>query len=271
MPEMPLPNGFQSSDSGTSQATGFLSGVVALFRGQGKLTPNQVKLALANAACRTGHTARVGGGNCTPAPVGDRAEKVGGYLDVLDALRRARDLAGEPDLAPCTGGWDATETGAGGGDQSPTSPNQFPGQPIPLNGAANIYPSSDLTIHALPQAGPTDADWFSFTLAPPQQGQWKWWYGDVTFNVPDTQYADLQVQVFAPNPNNPSNPTLIQPAFSQDSSQGMAWVRAPFGLGQTYLIKVSGINPGDSNCYDNLTLRMLPDLKAPDPNSAPGP
>ena len=271
MPEMPLPNSFQSSDSGTSQATAFLSGVVALLRGQPKLTPNQVKLALASAACRTAHTVRVGGGNCTPAPAGDRADQVGGYLDVLDALQWARDLAGKPDLAPCTGGWDTTETGMGGGDQSPTSPNQFPGQPIPLNAAANIYPSSDLTIHALPQAGPADADWFSFTLAPPQQGQWKWWYGDATFQVPDTQYADLQVQVFAPNPNNPSNPTLIQPAFSQDSSQGMAWVRAPFGLGQTYLIKVSGVNPSDSNCYDNLTLRMLPDLKAPDPNSTPGP
>jgi hypothetical protein len=212
----------------------------------------------------------VGGGNCTPPPAGDHADQVGGYVDVLDALRRARDLAGKPDLTPCTGGWDATETGAGGGDQSPSSPNQFPGQPIPLTAAANVYPSSDLTIHALPQAGPADADWFSFTLAPPQQGQWDWWYGDVTLNVPDTQYADLQVQLFAPNKNNPSNPTLIQPAFSQDSSQGTAWVRAPFQLGQTYLIQVSGVNPGDSNCYDNLTLRMLPDLKAPNPNSIPG-
>jgi hypothetical protein len=140
---------------------------------------------------------------------------------------------------------------------------------IALNSPANVYPSSDPTIHALPEAGPADADWFSLTLAPAQKGQWEWWYADVTLNVPDTQYADLQVQVFAPNTNNPNNPTLIQPVFSQDSSQGMAALRAPLQLGQTYLIKVSGVNAGDSNCYDNLTVR-LPDVMAPNPNAIPG-
>jgi hypothetical protein len=267
MPEMPLPNNYQSSATGTSEATAFLSGVVALLRAtNGQLNVGGVHTLLADAACHSGHTSRVGGGNCTPPPLGDRADQVGGYVDVLDALRRARDSAGRPDLAPCTGGWDVTETS--GGDQAPTSANAFPGPPIPLNSVANVYPSSDLTIHALPKAGSADVDWFSFTLAPPSQGQWKYWYGDVSFDVPDTQYADLQVQVYQPDPKNPNNPMLVQPLSSQDSSNGTARVRAPFTLGQSYLIKVAGVGQPDSNCYRNLTVRMLPDLRAPSP---PGP
>lgn len=159
VPVTPDPQAMQTPNpnvpliSGTSPAAAFVAGTVALIRSIGpSMSAAQARTILLVSRCGAFNRLRVGGARCTPSP--SARINPAGYVDVLDAVHRARQAMRRPELVPCTGGFD--EAGAGAHDTyglgRSIGPLTSAGATVRLNG--------DLSIHALPR----DEDWYRFQV-----------------------------------------------------------------------------------------------------------
>jgi hypothetical protein len=259
------------SANGTSPAAAFVSGLVADVRAIApQLTPGQVVSDVLKAAvCKTGHTARLGGGDCQPSQ--DSSVNANGYIDALDAVRRARSLAGRLHLAPCSGGWEADEASPAH-DSASTAVNLTAVRA--QLGSTTVYTGTtgDLSIHALTPGQASDPDWYRLTF--------EWHPGDplafytrVTVSVPDPQAGSLAIKLYERDPINPSALQPVTPTFASPSGMsGLAESVAILRTNWTYYAVVDTANTPieDDNCYSQLRIEVNDPAPVPCDSSTPG-
>jgi hypothetical protein len=263
----------QTSSNGTSPAAAFTSGVVLIVR---SIAPNlsgaQVRQLLADAVCRTGHTTRINGSNCTPS--GNGMVDANGYLDVLDALHRARAAANMVDLTRCSGGWDQLNSP----NDLPQSARTIPGVPFTWSPSGQLGQwVGDATVKSprLTADGQPDGQWYAVSFnqstiplnAPPALNI------KLELRVPDPSLGALTLQVFAITaPGSPPSLKLTNPYAVVDSNagNGTAEWRGYMGVKKQYLVHVVATQPEgqNNNCFDRLTVTSMEGFGNPTPREA---
>jgi hypothetical protein len=261
--ETPAPK--STSTSGTSPAAAFTSGVVSIVR---SVAPNlsgaQVRQLLDDAVCRTGHTVRVDGSSCTPSA--DARVDANGYLDVLDALHRARVAANLPSLTGCTGGWDQLVDA----NDDPVAPRTIPGSPFPfqLSGELGVW-RGDATVKrpSFTADGQVDGQWYSMRIDPltiPQNAP-KSLNTKLELHTPDIGLGPLTLEVYSivqPGYGNvPPQLKLVNPYSLVDTASGNGtgeW-RGYLILSKSFLVHVVAVQPEmfNNNCFDFLRVTAM--------------
>jgi hypothetical protein len=251
-----------SQQAGTSVATPVVTGTLALVRAiNPSLDPKAIRALLGRSLCKAGQERRFDGGTCTPSS--DATVDQAGYLDLLNLIYLARDSAGKPNLAPCTGGWDAGEgTGVIPANDdflraTPLRPfRPIPGPPIDFPDT----PPGDLSIHALAPAHKVDEDWYKLTFDPstPVVGM----FADISITLPDPTLGPLSLSLF--QSCNPRNPPIPVPVLATRNEDGTKIIRVKIQSDTFYYARVSTAAPDTTNCYSKVSVRVL-ELTPPPP------
>jgi hypothetical protein len=269
----PTPAPVSTASNGTSPAAAFTSGVASIVR---SIAPNlsgaHVRQLLADAVCRTGHTTRVNGANCTPSA--NATVDANGYLDVLDVLHRARAAANMVDLTRCTGGWDQLNSP----NDLPQNPRLIPGVPFTWAPSGQLGQwSGDATVKS-PRFTPNDqpdGQWYSVSFnqstiplnAPPALNI------KLELRVPDPSLGALTMEVFAVTASGPPPVLKVNNPYhvvDSTSGNGTAEWRGYMGVKKQYLVHVIATQPEgqNNNCFDRLTVTSMEGFGNPPPREA---
>ena len=158
----------------------------------------QVRQLLADAVCKSGHTARHRRQQLHSL-AWMRCVNANGYLDVLDALHRARAAAELLSLAGCSGGWDQLVAP----NDNPALPCDIPGVPFTWAASGQLGQwSDDAHGEAARRSPPTDNPTASgtrcgSTRAPSRRTRRRRSTSSCKLRVPDPTLGALTMEVFA--------------------------------------------------------------------------
>jgi hypothetical protein len=271
VPAMPDPGsgGQPSFISGTSPATAFIAGVASIARTvDSALTAAQTRALIEGTACRPGNLARIVGPSCTAST--DPAVNGAGYVDVLEVLRKAWSLAGQPSLGVCTGGFDENGGVAGTGD-SASIPTLLGNFPAALSGTFVDQMGIDASLTDMDHANDpgTDVRWYSFSLTGSIPG-----HAAVnvkaSITVPDPGLGTFQLAFYrlVGNSIGPPKVEAVPAGSSQDTSSGTGFVEAPIVIGSKYALVITPVGPLalNTNCFGEIKLEAQEAAPNPPPH-----
>ena len=186
---------------------------------------------------------------------------------MLEVVRKAWAMDGQPSLGNCTGGFDET-AGTGDSAASPTSLGAFPAA---LSGTLVDQTGVDASLTEWDHANDPGSDvrWYSFSLTGSIPGH-------AAVNVkasltyPDPALGLQQVSLFrlVGNGVGPPKVVAVTASASQNSASGTAYVEAPVVIGSKYAIEVTSLGPipPNSNCFNEIKLEAQEAAPNPPPH-----
>lgn len=264
----PDTGGAISQKAGTSIATGWVSGMLAVARAIAPALPrDQILDLLAKSTCSSAHPGRRWGSACWSSP--DASVDASGYVDYLELVRRAREAAGRHELLPCSGGWDAAEVN-GRTDSAQTALELPALRWDQLQREVELEGDRDRSIHGF---GPVvdDEDWYHLEFTPRTQPGPTGPVAQgvlvvVSVRVQDKALGRLSVSIY----REPIASPVQVPAQSaqHDSSTGVATYQAVLRTDRNYFIKVStsaiDSRESQSNCYETVSAKVLEKFPLPE-------